>query len=351
MKIRRMGWRHVGQVVALLQRFGEGSYQDSLLSRLGYFYVPVQHTSQCLPAPRQFVPAIYVAVANTGKVLGLIWLSPDGVIKTRWRIEQLIIDPEESPMEVGTHLVNFVVHHYGADGIQTFVALVNQRFEEALGLLKACGFRHCTRLHTYEFQARYPQSLPTEWSLEAGTISGLRESATSDSRALMELYHDCLPVEVRLSLEKKPADFIRPWWRDWTNRWKGGFYRRWVVCSSHTPEQPLPLLAALDLWTSNYYDYELSLMVSPAWQEGYSHLLLAALQQVLKTTASPRVRIQVFDFQKEAQKNLERLGFEWQSVAELLVKDYWLPVQSPALARQTPILLFGGRTSPACLIR
>lgn len=337
-KIRALGARELKQVLNLLERFSEKEFEYSALQKFRQLYIPIQRISQMLPAHFQFLPAVYVAVSRQ-KVLGLIWLSQDGKKKNRWKIDQLIIDPDEFSYDIGTQLVHFVINRYGADGVQTFLALVDNRCDQALGLLRSCGFRQCTRLHSFIHDS------PATLDLLKENINGLREAGRSDRNKLQALHSDCLPPEVRLSLEKVPADFTHTPVQYVMDKLQGIFFKRWVVEDTARDV----LLASLEIVTVNFRDFHLQLWVSPAWKTGYEVFLHFAIRQVLKNTSTAKIYIQSYEFDKEETALLEKTGFSRTAVIEVLVKDYWIPLEDKFLKPSSPILLFTGKTSPACL--
>lgn len=336
-KIRALGTRELKQVLNLLERFSEKEFEYSALQKFRQLYIPFHRINQLLPPQFQFLPAIYVAVSRK-KVLGLIWLSRDGKKKNRWKIDQLIIDPDEFSYDVGTQLVHYVINRYGAEGVQTFLALVESHCDQALGLLKSCGFRLCTRMHSFTHES------PSTITLKKEPINELREAFGSDRIKIQSLYNDSLTPEVRLSLEKIPADFSRSLVRQMVDKLQGIFFRRWVV---EDTARDL-LLASIEIITLNYIDYHLNLVVSPAWRNGYEALINFGIQQVLKNTSSAKIYLQVYDFHKDEMATLESLGFTRSTITEILVKDYWIPLQDKSEKPASPILLFPGKTSPAC---
>jgi ribosomal protein S18 acetylase RimI-like enzyme len=335
-KIRALRPSELKQVLALLGRYTEQESEYSVLQKMQQLYIPMHRLSQLLPLNLQFMPAIFVAVSRD-KVLGLIWLSRDGEQPRRWKIDHLILDPETFSYDVGTQLVNYVINRYGGDGVQTFLAYVDQYYNTGLGLLKSCGFRRCCRVHYFTHQN------PSSLKLEPISLDGIRESCNGDSAKLKVLYNNMLPPEARVSLEKGWRDFYRPPFRVASEKMKGLFFKRWVVEDVARDH----LVAAVDITTGDYQDFYLNIMVSPGWEDSYRDVLTYALQQVLLITGGARVHLECFEFCKRGIEVLERLGFHRDSIAEVLVKDYWIPIEDKGSRLQSPILLFSGKTSPA----
>lgn len=345
MKIRKLRARDLPQVLDLLERFGEEPSQSGMLRRYGGAFLVSQDLSQLLPPQYQFLPAIYVAMSEED-VLGFIWLSQDGYRTDRWRIEQIIIDPAaDNPLEVGAHLVHFIINRYGAEGVQTFLALVDARYEQALSLLKGCGFRHSTRLHSYVLTESEPESLRAlaQETFPPGCF--FREAGRGDRQALQSLYMASLPAEQRLFLQKSAEAFSRPWFRCLADRFDGTLFKRWIVQSSASRE----ILAALSVTTQDFQQFHLEALIHPHWADGVAALIGLGVNHALKSTRKPYIRISAYEFQKEQRNFLDGHGFQWESVAEVLVKDYWRPIEDKPLKLATPILLLNrGKTSPAC---
>ncbi len=338
-KIQAMGIKELKQVFSLLEQFTEESFKSEVLEQFQHLYGPIQQISQALPPRLQFTPAIYVALSkekSQTKVLGLIWLSKDGKKNNRWKIEQLIIDPQEFSFDVGAQLINYVINRYGAEGVQTFLAVVHHQYEQALSLLKSCGFRHVTRLHYFCHEN------PTSLASQKPDIRGLREVTASDRFRLKELHLASLPTDKRLSFEKSHRDFNPSFFENMVNGINGVFSKRWVV-EDRIHET---LLGSLLMSTTNLKDFHLELTLSPAWEDGYEDLLNFGIYHALQQTSTPRLFVEAFAFNDYQLKHLEQLQFSRLHDAEILVKDYWIPLKDQE-KRTSPVLLFDGKPSTA----
>ncbi|MCE3236080.1 MAG: hypothetical protein K0Q50_2260 [Vampirovibrio sp.] len=335
-KIRALRPSELKQVLSLLNRYTDRESEYSVLQKMQQLYIPMHRLSQLLPLNLQFMPAIFVAASNN-KVLGLIWLSRDGRHSRRWKIDHLILDPESFSYDVGTQLVNYVINRYGGEGVQTFLAYVDQYYNTGLGLLKSCGFRRCGRLHYFSHQN------PGNLKLEPIALEGLRESTNADCGKLAALYNEALPPEAKVCLEKSWKDFYRPVTQRSGEKLKGLFFKRWVVQDVARD----CLIASIELSTADYQDFYLTLMANAGWENAYRDVLTYAVQQVLLITGGGKIHVDCYEFNKQGIEVLEKLGFHRNSIAEVLVKDYWIPIEDKGTRLQSPILLFSGKTSPA----
>lgn len=335
-KIRSLRSSELKQVLSLLRQYTEHESEYAILEKMRQLFIPLQLLSQMLPIQFQFLPAIFVATAQK-KVLGLIWLNKDGRSTTRWRIDQLILDPEASTYDIGTQLINYVINRYGAEGAQTFLAYVNHYYSTGLSLLKTCGFRQCNRIRYFTHQS------PAKIKLDSARPKGVRESRAGDSRDLASLYNATLPPTAKTGMKKEPADFQCTFGHQLTSRMKGGFFKRWVIedCQRNC------VVGFGDLSSRNYQDFSIALFINPGWEDCFSDLLTFILQQVLLVTSSGHVHIECSDKATDAMTILKELGFTETSTIEILVKDYWIPVDTTRDRLQSPILLFSDGPNPA----
>lgn len=352
-KIRALRHNELKQVLALLGRYSDRESEYSVLQKMQQLYVPLHRFSQLLPLNCQFMPGIFVAVRQQeptcNKVLGLVWLSRDGQHPRRWKIDHLVLDPDASSYDVGTQLLNYVINRYGGDGVQTFLAYVDQYYNTGLGLLKMCGFRRCGRMHYFSRKGTLP--LPTESpGSESDSVAtspvpaGLREGRSTDHPLLATLYNETLPPEARVCMEKSRHDFARPLPLAVADKTQGLFFKRWVIEDANRK----CLIASIELRTKDYQEFHVTLLVHPAWETLYRETLDYASQQVSRMTSQATLYIDCLEFAKKGLETLEEMGFQRNAIAEVLVKDYWIPIEDDKGSRlQSPLLLFSGKTSPA----
>ncbi|MEM0952209.1 MAG: hypothetical protein AAGI66_08730 [Cyanobacteria bacterium P01_H01_bin.74] len=338
-KIRRLNNRDLKQVLRLLKQYTENESEYAVLKKMQRFFIPLHHISHSLPVQWQFLPAIFVA-STQSQVLGLIWLVTDSKAHNRWRIEHLILDPDNFSYDVGNQLVNYVINRYGAEGVQTFLAYVNHRFENALSLLKSCGFRQCSRINFYYHSN--VQELTVQ-HLENNTKNYF-ETNCQDSKLIAELYNTTLPVEARNAMKRDRTDFNLSLRRLIGHRVKGYFYKRWVKKDIARGS----MITAIVITSQNYRDFYAEFYINPGWPEAFQEAMAFTRQQILNITTQATLSIQVPTADKSATEVLKTLDFHHHATVEVLVKDYWIPIKKPEQALQSPILLFNdGIPNPA----
>lgn len=342
--IKPLGFRSYYKALALLQLFPELGLLHQTLKQWPVIFSAFQWLGRILPASLRFFPAVYVAVSRQ-EVLGLIWLKRDSGQSSRWRISGVAIHPDAATYDVGTQLVNFAINRHGAEGVQTFVANVPSANTEALALYKSCGFRQAARCHVFTADITAANCLPEQQCLTP-ELRGLRESSIKDCHKLKVLREEILPVEARLSLAPSDKTFgFRPF-RWLAKRVKGQFSRRWVI------DEPVhdSLMGMVSFSTDNHKDFDVVVWVHPGWSQCYHNLLNFVLSKVCMNASSPKVRVVCYGFEKDVLAYLEKSEFKRCHEVEVLVKDYWVPLdkQKPALADS--VLLFGGRNPSTAML-
>jgi hypothetical protein len=299
-----------------------------------------QWTSRCLAVHDRRNTLYYVAV-DADKVLGLIGLSQDGFDNRRWWLSPIVIDPSESTYDIGSQLVQYIVNLYGGEGVQSFVAPALADDSPTQGLLKAAGFRSCTRLWQYQL----PSLAQAAEYLDNAPKSTIRliEARSHHNYAISQVYNDALPPTVRISLGRSPKDFAIPLAHKLTQQLKGHFAKGWVW---HDAARDT-VYGYVSLTSTNFMDYTLLVVTSPGRTDGYDALVRFGLTQIRQSSQSARVVVSVLDGQEELQHALDAAGFQATMPRHLLVKDYWVPLSPAAKILQNPLLLLEGQTSPA----
>lgn len=335
LRIHPMRGRQFTEVMALLTQATEGKSVDgTVIARLRQLYGSFQRCSQVLPAAWQLWPAIFVATQND-QVAAVIWLERD--TGQRWQIEQLLLHPEHGSLEIGQHLVEYVIHHFGGAGVQQFLARVAVDNDAALSLLRQSNFRQLDR----RFDFMWFNHDNTLTCPNPSKIPGLREALPRDALALQTLHTHCLSTTVRPYLERPQQAFRPSFVQRLGHVLAGHFRKRWLVETTHG------VMGTLHVATDDYQHFHVDVLVSPGWQQGFEALVTYALAHCHQHTSQPTVTLhQLGKQQADTHTQLGNLGFTCYRELLLLIKDYWRP-SKPAnpLAINSPLLLVGGEPS------
>lgn len=345
-RIVPLSYRNRRALETLLRRVGKTGLVHRLRGGNGLVLLTLEWLVGAFRLHGLGLPAVHVVVGAAREApreaLGAAWLVKEGVTTPRWRIDQLIMDPGASPLEVGTPLVHYVVSHYGAQGAQTFVAWVNHQYDEALALLKACGFRQVAVQTTYALTVNHPA---LQQRAQAVSVDHWQELTLGDSGAFHRLWRDCLPEALRPALLSTPLDVGLHWARHSLRQWGSpGWSRRWGLWD--TPpggsSSVRLLMACVELTCVRQGDYRLRVLVHPGWPQPLEELVLGACQKALRGAAAPRVVVDVLDFEKLLDTCLKHLDAQWITTTHVLEKPYWQKELLAKPAQATPILLLGG---------
>lgn len=340
-KIEAMSSLQFKQVEQLLHRYSTTESDFVTLHRLKQLYGPLQWVSQLLPQRWQFVPSVFIA-RTKNQVLGVLWLHRDGHHPHRWRIEQLILDPEHSSMEVGKLLVEYVVNQYGASGVEQFTTDVPHHHEDAQAILKEAGFRQIGRAHVF----RYEPGSEALKNADPVSIIGLREFRGRDAQSVHTLQIDSLPTTCRLYLDRHAKDFKQSFIRKCQCQIEGVFYKQWVIEHHHSDF----LKGYISIFTHNYKHFSIQLIISPGWEDGFKPALQFLLERISQQSSSPVITNRSYGFHDYQHASLEELGFIRQHENLVLAKDYWTPLQgNTPLKAATPLLLLDGAATTPCV--
>jgi len=103
---------------------------------------PFYFVHNLLPLNLKFLPESYVIEENK-EIIGMVTVSPSAGNPYKLNISRLFL--EQDYFNAGKQLIDFVISKYGAKGASTFVAKIDDSYDELLSLFaEGCGFRQCS---------------------------------------------------------------------------------------------------------------------------------------------------------------------------------------------------------------
>lgn len=303
-----------------------------------YSAFPLKKIHSHLPLKLKFLQESYVAASNKD-ILGLVSLMPDGTVKSRWKINQLLLEPNS--YDVGKLLIDYVVSKYGAEGVESFITEVVATNADALELFKkGCGFRQCCKTHIYKLSI--DNNLPDE-----ALMPPLREMSNDDISKVADLFNDALTPQTRVSLSKTPDDFYYSLYDKLTDNVVKIDSKRWVIEDPSTKN----IIAFVIINTRDNNLFYLSAFVSMPYAEYYYDILNFAIRYAGLKNRNASLFINVSEAVNSTKKYLELLNesdAEHIETFDLLVKDFWKPQKEPK-SLASPVLIFSDiSSSPAC---
>ncbi len=307
-----------------------------------FIHFPFSSLHRLLPVNIKFLQESFVAVEGE-KLLGLISLAPDGNQKTRWKINRLILNPDD--YDAGKQLIDYVVNKYGGAGVETFITTINENYTEALALFKtACSFRNCSKIIIWEYEnLKIMENYENQFFM--------RKIVPSDSKKLFELDCEALYPKCKTSLTKTKKDFEFGIGNYFANKLKNHKIKRFAL-DNKTGADKNSIEGFLSIMTKDDANFWIDITISLAYQEYYQDVLNFGINQVYSVNPNGKLYIGVRDFQQTSNKMTEFLSannFKQSGTYEILVKDYWRPAEYAA-EKKAPIMIFPDMTSPACNI-
>lgn len=337
-KIRKLKLTDIKKIRELIE-YVEPATDSGNFSEEDFILFPFDALHNYLPLNMKFLQECYVAVENKN-VLGLIALIPDGKQKTRWKINRLVLNVNAS--EIGKQLVDYVVNKYGGEGVETFITTIDEKYPEAIALLKnGCGFRSCNQINIWEKE-----------SLDSVADSGFpklfREVKSSDARNIQELDSQCLFPHFRPSLAKSENDFKFNFKSSIINFLRNYKVKRLVL---ENPAKNV-LEGYVLLMSEDNRNFWADIILSLPYQEYYEDILNYISGYVGEQNKNAKLHVyarKYYQNSKRLGEILVNLNFKQTQNFQVLVKDYWKTTKTPS-GNKSPIIIFPDITSPACNI-
>lgn len=279
-------------------------------------------------------------VAAEGKeVFGLISLAPDGGSKNRLKINRLILKP--GSYDTGKCLIDYAVNKFGGAGTEIFLTAINENYTEAITLFKkACSFRNWSKIHIREYENLKHRKL-------SGNPSLLRPATNSDTEKLYNLDAESLYPQFRTAFAKTKKDFKFGLQNKLIIKLKK--QKAWYFVLDNPDKNSIE--GFLSITTQDNTDFWADITLSPAYREYCDDILNFAINHVSSENKAGKLYLAVRDYRQTSDKLTEILSahnFKQHETFEILIKDYWKPIESSAES-SVPIIIFPDRTSPACM--
>ncbi len=144
-------------------------------------------------------PETYVISDINDNLKGLISVKAQTGNPYKWQIKRLFLAP--NCHEEGKQLIEYIIAKFGARGVDTFYAAVNDNQDELIDLfVKGCGFRFCSSEALWEVSN-------INFLLSEFDESNFKSFKNSDCKKVTDLYNENLITHYKYSLSKEEGEF------------------------------------------------------------------------------------------------------------------------------------------------
>lgn len=144
-------------------------------------------------------PETYVISDIHDNLKGLISVKAQTGNPYKWQIKRLFLAP--NCHEEGKQLIEYIIAKFGARGVDTFYAAVNDSQDELIDLfVKGCGFRFCSSEALWEVSN-------INFLISEFDESNFKSFKNSDCKKIADLYNENLITHYKYSLSKEEGEF------------------------------------------------------------------------------------------------------------------------------------------------
>lgn len=291
---------------------------------------PLNVIQDLLPFTLKTFSESYV-IEDLKELQGVISLQSQKGNPYKWKITKLFLN--ENAYGAGSQLLNFVLSKYGAQGVNTFYAKIDDKNIDLLDLFsKSAGFRNCSCEHISLIDISKIKNIQKDSQYT------YRPFKNSDAFLVSELYNDLIYPHFRYSLAKKGKEF-----RDDICK---GLSRissfKYIIEDTASKK----LVGYFRIATEDNYNYCLEVFTYQPFLHLLENIIHFAYEQIQK-------RKQVFNFyfhNKKYQSNFDIINDKIKQAAQeittqtIMVKDYYKRVEDTEKATSSAIFFNEMRT-------
>lgn len=268
---------------------------------------PFNTIHDLLPLNLKFLPESYVIEENKD-IIGMVTVSPTVGNPFKLSISRLFL--EHDYFNAGKQLIEFVISKYGAKGAATFIAMIDDSYNELLHLFTdGCGFRQCSSEQLWKMDLiRFSKT----------DNSFFRPFKNSDSQAAAMLFNDSVITHFKYSISKTKNEYSEPIFKGLKNDYKFKYVLE--------DENLKTLKAYLSLTTSDNLNYVLDVTTSPWYDCSWDDILSFTINQITKRKKDFYLFVKVKKYTTTAEsfeKYLVEKGFKCVQNQLVLVKDFY----------------------------
>jgi len=275
-----------------------------------------------LPQAMKFLPESYV-LAEGNEIIGMITVCPSIGNPFRLEISRLFL--EQNYFNAGKQLIEFVISKFGAKGVTSFFAAIDDSHNELLTLfIDGCGFRQCSSEQLWKMNTI---------SFNETDNTFVRPFKNSDAQAVAMLFNDSVVTHFKHSIEKTKNEYLDPLFQGLRNNYQ----LKYVI----EDEKTKTVKAYFSISTMDNVNYILDITTSPWYDCSYDDIFNFTINQMTRRKQDFCLFVKLKKYTTKAEKFEKYLlekNFNCVQNQLLLVKDFYKLIKEPQESHK--ILLF-----------
>lgn len=268
---------------------------------------PFNTIHDLLPLSLKFLSESYVIEENK-EIIGMVTVSPTTGNPFKLSISRLFL--EHDYFNAGKQLIEFVISKYGAKGASSFIAKIDDSYDELLHLFtEGCGFRQCSSEQLWKMNSiRFSKS----------DNSFFRPFKNSDAKAVTMLFNDSIITHFKHSVSRTKNEYLEPIFKGLKNDYKF----KYVI----EDENLKTVKAYFSLTTGDNLNYILDVTTSPWYNYSWDDILDFTINQISKRQRDFCLFVKVKKYTTTAEsfeKYLFEKDFKCVQNQLVLVKDFY----------------------------
>ena len=280
----------------------------------GVIISPLNVINDLVPLRFKFLSESYV-IEEDKELLGMVTVLPVKGNPFRLVISRLFLNQDY--FNTGKQLLDYIIAKYGAKGVTTFVAAIDDSYNEVLNLfVNGCGFRQCSSEQLWKMEnIRVSQTDNTFF----------RPFKNSDAQSVAMLFNDSIITHFKCSISRNKQEYLDSFFRGLSD-----YKFRYIVEDKNLKT----VKAYFSITTADDINYILDITTSPWYELSLEDILDFTVRQVskrnkdfclfvkLKKYTTTAETIENFLLKKEAKCIQNQL---------ILTKDFYKIIKEPQL--------------------
>ena len=268
---------------------------------------PFNEIHDLLPLNLKFLPESYV-IQEGKDIIGMITVTPTPGNPYKLVISRLFL--EHNYYNAGKQLIEFVISKYGAKGANTFVATIDDSYDELLNLfVEGCGFRQCSSEQLWKMESiRFSKD----------NESFIRPFKNSDAQAVAMLFNDSVITHFKHTVSRTKSEYLEPFFKGLINYSKF----KYVI----EDETLKTVKAYFSVITNDNLNYILDVTTSPWYDCSWEDILNFTICQISKRKKEFYLFVKVKKYtttSESFEQYLTEKGFKCIQNQLVLVKDFY----------------------------